>query len=78
MRQLKATVLIGILLIIIGGGAIAIEQVSYTRHEKFIDIGPFEATVEKEAHCFRLPLIFGLLVIASGIALITLEIKKSK
>ena len=68
----------GFLLILLGIAAIAVEQISYTRREKVIDIGPLEAVVEKEAHCFRLPIVFGVLVIISGIALLVLERRRSQ
>lgn len=76
MKKINSTMLIGILLIILGGGAIAFDQISYTRREKLFDIGPVEATVAKEAHCVRLPIIFGALVIVAGLYLTWMQAKK--
>lgn len=71
----KSVVIIGILLMILGGAAIVYDQVSYTRQEKLFQLGPIEATVEKEAHCIRLPIIFGVLVIVAGFSLVVLQKK---
>lgn len=75
MRAARS-IIIGIILIVIGGVAIGYDQISYTRREKVLDIGPLEATVDREAHCVRLPIIFGVLVIIAGVALIAFDRKK--
>jgi hypothetical protein len=77
MRYLRSGVmLIGVFLIALGIYALVYDQISYTRREKIIDIGPIEATVAKEAHCVRLPAIFGSLVIIAGGALVLMHFSK--
>lgn len=76
MHHIKGAMLIGILLILLGGASIAFDQISYTRREKIIDIGPLEATMAKEAHCVRIPLIFGVLVIVAGVAVVWIETRR--
>lgn len=78
MKKINSIMFIGILLIILGAAAIAFDQISYTRHEKLFDIGPVEATVAKEAHCIRLPVIFGALVIVAGLYLAWMQAKKHR
>jgi len=69
---------IGVFLILLGITSIAFEQISYTRHKKILDIGPLEATVKKEAHCFRMPVVFGISIILSGLCVIVLEARRNK
>lgn len=76
MKNIKGKMLIGIILIVLGAAAIIYDQSSYTRQEKLFDIGPFQATVEKEAHCVRLPVIFGVLVILAGAYLVWAHVRK--
>jgi len=75
MKWNKILLGIGIFLIILGAAGIIYDQVSYIRHEKILDIGPLEATIEKDAKCIRLPVIFGILVIISGALIVFFEIK---
>lgn len=76
MKSIKITLFIGVFLILLGIAAVALEQISYTRREKVLELGPFEATMAKDTRCYRLPVAFGLLAVTSGVALIALWIKK--
>ena len=49
---MKPTILIGIALIILGIVALAYQGITYTTREKIVDIGPLQATAEKEKPCF--------------------------
>jgi len=75
MKLNKILLGIGIFLIGLGILGIIYDQKSYIRHEKILDIGPLEATIEKDARCVRLPIIFGMLVIISGASIVLLEIR---
>lgn len=66
---MKAATLIGILLIVLGIGALAYQGISYTSEEKILDIGPLEATTET-TKTIPLPPIVGGLALVGGIALI--------
>ena len=41
---MKSATLIGVLLIVLGIGALAYQGFTYTTEEKILDIGPIEAT----------------------------------
>jgi uncharacterized membrane protein len=58
--------MIGILLIVLGGLALAYQRISYTHQEKVLDVGPIHATAEKQEHV-SIPPILGGLVLLGGI-----------
>jgi len=64
-----AVKLIGLLLIVFGVVALAVGGISYTKREKVIDLGPIQATAEKQKTIPVSP-IAGLASIAGGIALV--------
>jgi uncharacterized membrane protein len=72
---MKPIVLIGILLIILGGLALAYQGFSYTRHEQVLDVGPMHITAETKD---RVPIspILGGLALVGGIALLVAGNKK--
>ena len=67
--------LIGILLIVFGVVALAVGGFSYTKREKVLDLGPIQATQEKQE---RIPLspIAGLASIGAGVALVVVGSKR--
>jgi uncharacterized membrane protein len=58
---------IGILLIVLGGLALAYQGFSYTHREKVLDVGPIHATADKEER-ISIPPILGGIVLVAGIA----------
>jgi len=64
-----AVKLVGILLIVFGVVALAVGGIRYTTQEKVLDIGPIEATAEKN-HSIPLSPIVGIAAVAGGIALV--------
>ena len=58
----------GIILIVLGVIALAYGGISYTKEEKVVDIGPFEATA-KTRETIPLPPLLGGLALAGGIVL---------
>jgi hypothetical protein len=72
---MKAYNLTGILLIVIGGIALAYEGVNYTTREKVLDIGPLQMTTEK-TETIPLPPLVGAVLIVGGIALLIIGNKK--
>jgi hypothetical protein len=58
----------GIILIVLGVIALAYGGISYTKEEKVLDIGPFEATAESR-ETIPLPPLLGGLALAGGIVL---------
>ena len=66
---MKATTLVGILLIILGIVGLAYPRISYTTREKIVDLGPIEATRETKKS-IPLPPILGGLSLAGGVVLL--------
>jgi uncharacterized membrane protein len=66
---------IGILLIILGGLALAYQGFTYTHQEKVLDLGPIHATAEKQERV-SIPPILGGLALVGGIVLLVIGGKK--
>jgi hypothetical protein len=60
---------IAIVLIVLGAIALAYGGITYTSREKVLDIGPIEATAEREK-TIPLPPILGGVAVVAGIALL--------
>ena len=61
--------IVGIVLIVIGIIALAYGGITYTTREKVLDIGPIEATAERQK-TIPLPPVLGGLALAGGVALL--------
>jgi hypothetical protein len=61
--------IVGIVLIVIGIIALAYGGITYTTREKVLDIGPSEATAERQK-TIPLPPLLGGLALAGGVALL--------
>ena len=72
---MKPISLIGVLLIVLGGLALAYQGFTYTHQEKVLDIGPIHATREDHEHV-SIPPVLGGLALAGGIALLVLGGRK--
>ena len=66
---MKAATIIGIALIILGIVALAYRGITYTQREKIVDIGPLQATTDREK-TIPLPPILGGLSLVGGIVLV--------
>jgi hypothetical protein len=73
---MRPAVLIGILLIVFGFVSLAYRGLTYTKHEKVLDIGPIEATKETK-ETIPLPPILGGIALGSGIVLVLVGNKAS-
>ncbi len=69
------TRMLGVALIILGVVAFAYQGITYTTHEKVLDIGPLKATVEKEKTIPLPPLVGGAALIG-GIVLLLVGARK--
>ena len=67
--------IIGIVLIVIGVISLAIGGITYTKREKVIDLGPIQATAERQK-TIPLPPLLGGLALAGGVALLIASAKK--
>ena len=66
---MKAATLIGLLLVVLGLGALAYQGFSYKTTEKILDIGPIEATSET-TKTIPVPPILGVVAVIGGIAIV--------
>lgn len=72
---MKPVLLAGIALILLGIVALSYNRITYTTKEKIVDIGPIEATAEKQKS-IPLPPLLGGLALAAGIGLVAVGYKK--
>ena len=72
---MKPIMLLGIILAIVGAIALGYHGITYTTHEKVLQIGPIEATKKTEKTIPLSPLLGGG-VLAAGIVLIIMGAKK--
>jgi uncharacterized membrane protein len=72
---MKPVVWVGILLIVLGGLALAYQGFNYTHQEKVLDLGPIHATAEKQEHV-SIPPILGGLALVGGIVMIVVGGRK--
>jgi len=73
---MKPAMMIGILLIVLGGLALAYQGFNYTKQEKVLDIGPIHATAEEQKHV-SIPPILGGLALVGGIILVVAGSRKN-
>lgn len=74
--NMKPILAIGILLIVLGGLALAYQGFTYTHREKVFDVGPIHATADKQDHV-SIPPILGGLALLGGIVFVVVGSKKS-
>ena len=73
---MKSMSIVGIVLIVLGVAALAYQGITYTSRETVIDIGPLQATADRQ-RTIPLPPVVGGLAIAGGVALLVLGGRKS-
>ena len=74
---MKIATIVGILLIILGVVSLAYQGISYTTHEKVIDIGPIQATKEEHKR-IPLPPVLGGIALIGGIVLLAAGRRKGE
>lgn len=67
--------IVGIVLIVVGLISLAYGGITYTSREKVLDIGPIEATAERQKTVPMPPIIGGVALVA-GIGLLVMGSKK--
>ena len=67
---MKNLLLASILMIILGGGALTYQGITYTTTEKAIDIGPLQITAERTHTIPVLPILGAISVIGGVILLV--------
>jgi len=73
---MKPAGIIGIILIIIGIISLVYGGITYTKREKVLDIGPIQATEEKQ-HTIPFPPVLGAICLAGGIVLVIVGSRKT-
>jgi hypothetical protein len=76
MRMNSTMLMIGLVLMVIGVIALAYQGITYTTREKIFDVGPLEATAERQK-TIPLPPIVGGAALAGGLLMIFVGAKKS-
>jgi uncharacterized membrane protein HdeD (DUF308 family) len=66
---MKPVAILGVVLIVLGLGALAYQGVTYTSREKVLDLGPLQATAERQ-RTVPLPPIVGIVAVVAGVAMI--------
>ncbi len=74
---MKSTTLIGIVLAVLGGLALAYQGITYTRNKSVVDLGPVQVTAETHER-IPLPPILGGLALAGGVALLIVGARDKK
>ena len=72
---MRPLVIIGIILIVIGIVALVYQGITYTTKEKVVDVGPLQASVEKEK-TIPLPPILGGIALVGGVVLVVAGSRK--
>jgi uncharacterized membrane protein HdeD (DUF308 family) len=72
---MKPVAILGVLLIVAGLAALAYQGFTYTRREKVIDLGPIQATAERE-RTVPLPPVVGIVAVVAGVALVFAGVRK--
>jgi uncharacterized membrane protein len=75
VKNMKPIVWVGILLIVLGGLALAYQGFSYTHQEKVLDLGPIHATRE-DHEWVSVPPVLGGLALVGGIVLLVAGSKR--
>ena len=73
---MKPAGIIGIILIAIGILALVYGGITYTKREKVLDLGPIQATAEKQK-TIPFPPVLGGICLAGGIVLLIVSTRKS-
>ena len=68
--------ILGIILIVAGALALIFQGITYTRERQVVDIGPIEATAERE-ETIPIPPIVGAILLVAGVALVIVGGKRT-
>jgi hypothetical protein len=73
---MKPIALVGLLLLVLGLGALVYQGITYTSRETVIDIGPVHATADREK-TLPLPPVVGIAAVAGGVVLLVAGMRKT-
>jgi hypothetical protein len=66
---MKPMSIAGVLLLVLGLGALVYQGITYTSRETVIDVGPIHATTDREK-TLPLPPVAGIVAVAGGVVLL--------
>ena len=66
---MKPATIVGIVLILISIIALGYQGITYTTREKVVDLGPIEATAEREK-TIPIPPVVGVIALVGGVVLV--------
>jgi hypothetical protein len=72
---MKTPAIIGVILVVLGIIALAYGGITYTTREKVLDVGPIEATAERQRTVPLSP-VLGVVALAGGIILIVVGTRR--
>lgn len=72
---MKPAALVGVVLIVVGLFALVYQGFTYTSRDKVIDLGPIQATADRE-HTLPLSPIVGISALAVGVVLLVVGLRK--
>lgn len=72
---MKPMTMLGVILIVLGLGALAYQEINYTTRETVVDVGPIHATAERH-RTVPLPPVLGIAVTVGGVALLIVGSRK--
>jgi hypothetical protein len=72
---MRMIALLGIVLVVLGLGALAYQGFTYTSHETIMDVGPLHATADREKTVL-LPPVLGIVAVAGGVVLLVAGLRK--
>jgi hypothetical protein len=68
-KLMKPLALVGVLLVVLGVMALVYQGITYTSRETVIDIGPLQATADRQK-TLPLPPVLGIAAVAGGVMLL--------
>jgi hypothetical protein len=74
---MKPVAILGLVLIALGLAALAYQGFSYTSREKVLDLGPLQATAERQK-TVPLPPVLGIVAVGAGVVLLIAGVRKGK
>lgn len=72
---MKPLVVLGIIVIMLGVGALAYQRITYTTRETVVDLGPIHATAERQKTVPLSP-VLGIIAVVGGVALLVVGVRK--
>ncbi len=73
---MRGMVLVGVLLALLGAGALIFGQIRYTETEPVIKAGPIQVD-KKESHVFTLPTVGGVVLLIAGLGFVFVGMKRT-